>query len=67
MPAGRLLERFHVDSVDGMVVGQSTPNLFVRIDNLIRYDLKTEENAPAGPLTAKPTMPMLCSRSAVGC
>lgn len=47
VPAGRLLERFHVDSVEGMVVGQSTPNLSVRIDNLIRYDLETEEKAPA--------------------
>ena len=47
VPASKVLERFHVDSVEGMVVGQSTPNLSVRIDNLIRYDLRTEERALA--------------------
>lgn len=40
-PAGRVLERFHLDSVEGMVAGQSESNPSVRIDNLIRYDLTT--------------------------
>jgi len=40
VPAGRILERLHVDSVEGIVMGTSTPKLSVRIDHLLRYDLE---------------------------
>lgn len=40
--AGRILERLHVDSVEGMVMGTTAPKLSVRIDHLARYDLEAD-------------------------
>lgn len=40
--AGRILERLHVDSVEGMLVGTTAPKLSVRIDHLVQYNLETD-------------------------